>query len=59
MEQSIVTCLLKVKILEPEETTVARKQLVNMFLQQCIHEHNYRGTVGGCIFYAVCAGWNT
>jgi hypothetical protein len=37
-----VTCPLKVRIVEPEEMTIARKWLVNTFLRQRIHKCNNR-----------------
>jgi hypothetical protein len=41
--------------MEPEETAVARELPVNTFPQQQILKRNKRGTVGGCVFYAVHA----
>jgi hypothetical protein len=41
--------------LEPEEMAVAREWLVNTFPWQQIHKCNNRGSVGGCVFYAVYA----
>jgi hypothetical protein len=53
----IVTWGLKEKIVEPEETAVARKRLVNTFLPQRIHERKNRGIVGDCVFYAFSRKW--
>jgi hypothetical protein len=52
---NIVTYSLKARILEPEETAVAREWPLNTFLWQVVHERNNRGIVGGCVFHAVHA----
>jgi hypothetical protein len=62
MVNNIVTCPLKARIVEPEETVVARQwpcKHVFTAIKSCDHRNGYirnnRGTVGIGVFYAVRA----
>jgi hypothetical protein len=58
----IVTCLLKARIVEPEEMAIARQWLcrcISMATKLCDHSNGYtynnRGSVGSHVFHAVYA----